>query len=82
MGSHSEIVIASLRRAQDTLLINGFETDALLVTEAANAYLALRAALAEIAKGEGEFSRNPLQHAENTIESMKLLAREALGDMA
>ena len=34
--------------------------------------------LREIAKGEGEFSRDPLVHAENCIESMKALARAAI----
>ena len=38
----------------------------------------LRAALAEIAKGEGRFSRDPYEHACNTIESMKTLAADAL----
>lgn len=35
-------------------------------------------ALEEIAKGEGEFNRDPLIHAENTIDNMKELARAAL----
>ncbi len=34
--------------------------------------------LKEIAKGEGEFSRDPITHAINTIENMKRLAKEAL----
>ena len=34
--------------------------------------------LEEIEKGEGAYSRDVLQHAENTIENMKKLAREAL----
>jgi len=38
----------------------------------------LVAALQEIAKGEGPFSRDPLTHAENTIEAMKEIARLAL----
>ena len=40
----------------------------------------LRGALLEIMKGEGRFSRLPIEHAENTIEDMKQLAREALGE--
>jgi len=37
----------------------------------------LLAALSEIEKGEGAFSRDPLTHASNTIENMKRIAREA-----
>jgi hypothetical protein len=38
----------------------------------------LEAGLREIAKGEGEFSRDPLTHATNTIESMKAIATATL----
>ena len=38
----------------------------------------LRGELAEIAKGEGAFSRDPLTHASNTIENMTDIARRAL----
>jgi hypothetical protein len=38
----------------------------------------LTAALREIAKGEGAFSRDPLTHAGNCIEYMKRLAVRAL----
>lgn len=38
----------------------------------------LVAALLEIAKGEGAFNRDPIKHAENTIDSMKAIARRAL----
>lgn len=41
----------------------------------------LELALVEIAKGEGAFSRDPLKHAENTIESMKRLASEAISPL-
>ena len=41
-------------------------------------HAALVAALEEIAKGEGPFSRDPLTHAENIIEAMKEIARAAL----
>jgi len=37
----------------------------------------LLAALAEIEKGEGAYSRDPLEHASNTIDYMKRIAREA-----
>lgn len=37
-----------------------------------------RAALREIAKGEGRYSRDPLTHAANTIEDMKALAAATL----
>jgi DNA repair exonuclease SbcCD ATPase subunit len=41
-------------------------------------YNRLRAALEEIAKGEGRYSKDPLTHASNTIEDMIEIAREAL----
>ena len=40
----------------------------------------LRSGLREIAKGEGRYSREPLEHASNTIEDMKLLAQELLAE--
>lgn len=36
------------------------------------------AALEEIAKGEGRFSRDPLTHATNTVEDMQALAVAAI----
>lgn len=39
---------------------------------------ALKEALEEIAKGEGPFSRDPLTHASNTIDSMVAIAVTAL----
>lgn len=36
------------------------------------------AALIEIQKGEGRFSRDPLTHADNTIEDLTGLAAKAL----
>lgn len=38
----------------------------------------LLAALEEIAEGAGPFSQDPLEHAANTIEAMKELARAAI----
>ena len=38
----------------------------------------LRRALVEIAKGEGAFSRDPLEHAGNCIDNMKQIAEAAL----
>lgn len=35
-------------------------------------------ALKEISKGEGKYNREPLQHAENTIENMKAIADKAI----
>jgi hypothetical protein len=35
-------------------------------------------ALREIAKGEGAFSRDPLEHAKNTIANMQAIARAAI----
>ncbi len=40
--------------------------------------LDLLAALREIAKGQGPYSRDPFQHACNTIEDMKELASAAI----
>ena len=37
-----------------------------------------RTALEEIVKGMGPYSRDPLEHAGNTIEAMKQLAADAL----
>ena len=42
----------------------------------------LRAALEEIAKGEGAFSRDRLEHATNVIENAIELAKEALRSKA
>ena len=39
---------------------------------------AMREALRQIAKGEGAFSRDPLEHAINVIEEAKATARAAL----
>ena len=39
---------------------------------------ALEAALREIARGEGRFSRDPYEHACNTIEDLIAIARAAL----
>jgi hypothetical protein len=39
-----------------------------------------KAALEEIRKGAGPYSRDPLEHATNTIEAMKALAAEALDE--
>ena len=36
------------------------------------------AALKEIAKGEGKFNRDPLTHANNTIENMINIAQDAI----
>ena len=38
----------------------------------------LRTALSEIAEGRGRFSRDPFEHASNTIEDMKAIAVAAL----
>ena len=37
-------------------------------------------ALEEIAEGAGPYSRDPLTHAENTIEAMKEIAKNALDE--
>ena len=42
--------------------------------------LDLLAALREIAKGQGPYSRDPFQHACNTIEDMKELASAAIAE--
>lgn len=38
-------------------------------------------ALKEISKGDGEFDRDPLTHAQNCIENMKRIAKEAIGEV-
>lgn len=38
----------------------------------------MRAALEEISRGEGRYSRDPLEHADNCIENMKAIANAAL----
>ena len=38
-------------------------------------------ALKEISKGDGEFSRDPLTHAQNCIENMKGIAKEAIAEV-
>ena len=42
----------------------------------------LRAALAEIAEGKGDYSRDPLTHASNVIDEAKSTARRTLADTA
>lgn len=42
----------------------------------------LLAVLKEIERGEGAYSRDPLTHAENCIESMKAIARAVLAKAA
>lgn len=41
---------------------------------------ALLATMREIAKGKGAYSRDPLTHAGNTIESMKTMATDAVAE--
>ena len=43
-----------------------------------NGAVGMREALQEITRGEGAFSRDPLKHAENTIESLMAIAEAAL----
>jgi hypothetical protein len=45
-----------------------------------NSHDALVAALEEIAKGEGAYNRDPLQHAMNCIDNMKSIAALALAE--
>ena len=42
----------------------------------------LLTALKEIAKGEGRYSMDPLEHAGNTVEDMKELANAAISAVA
>lgn len=54
--------------------VDAGDADARLIAAAP----AMLEALREIAKGEGAFSRDPLEHAGNCIDSMKEIARAAL----
>ena len=56
-----------------------FEEEARQIITAVNAYEPMRTALAEIAKGEGPYSRDPLTHADNCIDAMKAIAVKVLG---
>jgi hypothetical protein len=63
--------------------LNAFGSDdpfeiAHICQEAADRIEALEGALREIARGEGRFSRDPYEHACNTIEDLIAIARAAL----
>ncbi len=73
---HLTRAVAARRRHPDADFIAHAPAD---VEALANDNLRLRAALTEIAKGEGAFSRDPLEHAGSCIESMKATAWKALG---
>lgn len=69
--------IETSKAARADLLAHNTAKDAEIARlRAANA--GLLAALEEIAKGKGEFSRDQLIHASNTINAMKELARDAI----
>ncbi len=53
-------------------------TKAKHIVTAVNSHDGLLEALERIAKGEGAFSMDPLKHAENCIEDMKLIANLAI----
>ena len=54
--------------------VEGLEAANLRLTAQVEKY---QTALREIEKGEGAFSRDPLEHAENTIDNMKDIAHRA-----
>lgn len=54
------------------------ETDRLLIQKLQAQNKIMLEALQEIAKGQGAFSRDPLEHASNTIDNMKEIANEAI----
>jgi len=54
------------------------EATARFIVTACNCHAGLLEALKEIAKGEGAFNRDPLTHAMNTINNLKLIANEAI----
>jgi len=56
------------------LVHDGTPADARLASTAPDLLEALR----EIAKGEGRYSRDPLEHASNTVDDMKALALRAI----
>jgi len=64
-----------------TVVLRGFSSRVMLaLLDDADRCEKLEEALREIAKGEGRFSLDQLEHASNTIDAMKLLAIEALGE--
>lgn len=65
--------------AQNNQMIDGGYLDAgVLLNLGAARIKYLVAALEEVAKGMGPYSRDPLAHASNTIEDMKDIATKAV----
>jgi hypothetical protein len=62
----------------DTQRITLGDVDVEELEAAADRIEALEGALREIARGEGRFSRDPYEHACNTIEDLIAIARAAL----
>jgi hypothetical protein len=67
--------------ANHHLMLETKQANLAYLVHAANAYPRLIEALLAIAKGEGRFSLDHLEHASNTIEDMQDLARTALRDL-
>ena len=72
-GEAAAMYALELRKAQERIAELEVE-----LAEALKRIAELEAVLTEIAKGEGAFSRDRLTHAENCVDNMKDLARNAL----
>lgn len=82
MGAIDGCEIHTVNEVQHTSVFSGPEFTGYAYSEPNAKLMAavpdLLAALEEIAKGEGAYSRDPLTHAENTIDAMKALASAAI----
>ena len=65
----------------ETVYLDNYEANAPYIVKCVNAHDGLVAALKEVTKGEGAFSRDNLEHADNCIESMKAIAKAALAEV-
>jgi hypothetical protein len=77
----SAMLVDRLSDEADLCRNDGAEDIANLLDESRIAIVHLTDALQEITLGRGEFNREPLIHAENTIESMKQVAKDALAQV-
>jgi hypothetical protein len=74
-------IVERLSNEADLCRNEGANDIALLLDECRSIIRDMAEALHEISLGMGAFNREPLIHAENTIESMKQIARDALAKL-